>query len=101
MRPVLPDSVSRPRAWKPTQPEPSGQGAAARNQGTPQMLHTKEQENTRPLCAQVIYSRGEAVPLHMVDPPLRWLFARHVLLSPSLGPPFSVSLRPTIVLLRE
>jgi hypothetical protein len=77
MRPVLPDSMSRPRAWNPTQPERSGQGSAARNKGTPQMPQIKEQENTRRVCAEVISSRGEAVRVRMVDP-LRWLFAKYL-----------------------
>src|SRR5229473_5657437 len=100
MRPVLPDSMSRPWAWNSTQPEPSGQDSAVRNKGTPQMLHIKEQENTRRLCAQVISSRGEAVRVQMVDPPFRWLFAKRVLCSTSLWAPFSVSLNPSIVLAR-
>src|ERR1700686_3158694 len=67
--PVLPESMSRPREWNSAHPESSGQGSAARNKGTPQMLQMKEQENMRRLCAEVISSRGEAVRVRMVDPP--------------------------------
>jgi len=61
MRPVLPESMSRPREWNSAHPESSGQDSAARNKGTPQMLQIKEQVNTPRVSAKVISSRGEAV----------------------------------------